>query len=148
MPFDGIGGKRCFWQEGGSAELDLISKRCTKVQLLLILAHAVHRLKAQMSDNEQILRLFKGLGISDEDRIHVTTLAELEAHLESWLETEGTSMTSFKKLLHNHAICLGNFTAYHNQKALKTALRSNRALIVPREKAKKYKLVKHCLTRL
>lgn len=99
-----------------------------------------------MADNEQILRLFKGLDISDEDQIHVTTLAELEEHLAIWLETEGTSMTSFKKLLHSHAICLGNFTAYHSQKALKTALRSDAALIVPRKKAKKYKLVKYCLT--
>ena len=101
---------------------------------------------AQMTGSEQVLRLFKGLSISDTDHFHVTSLAELEQQLQDWMETEATSMTSFKKLLRDHAICLGNFTAYHSQKALKQALRADPALIVSRKKAKKYKLVKQCLT--
>lgn len=102
--------------------------------------------EAQMSDSDQVLRLFKGLSITDDEQIHVTNLAELEQHLQNWLATEGTSMIGFKKLLRNHAICLGNFTAYHSQKALKQALRTDPSLIVSRKKAKKYKLVKQCLT--
>ena len=103
--------------------------------------------EAQMSESDQVLRLFKGLSISgDDDQMHVTSLAELEQQLQSWLGTAGTSMTSFKKLLRKHAICLGNFTAYHSQKSLKQALRTDPALIVSKKKAKKYKLVKQCLT--
>ena len=104
--------------------------------------------EAQMSKSDDVLRLFKGLSISDDDQMHVTNLAKLEQQLQIWLGTEGTSMTSFKKLLREHAICLGNFTAYHSQKALKQALRTDPALIVSKKKAKKYQLVKQCLTRL
>ena len=99
-----------------------------------------------MSENEQVLRLFKGLSINNDAQFHVTSLAELENQLQNWLETENTSMRSFKKLLRDYAICLGNFTAYHSQKDLKNALRSDPALIVSRRKVKKYKLVKQCLT--
>lgn len=130
----------------GSAQLVRISNRYVKAATVACSDARGTLPEAQMSDSEHILRLFKGLGISDNDQIHVKSLAELEEHLTRWLETEGTSMTSFKKLLRNHAICLGNFTAYHNQKALKIALRSNPALIVSRKKAKRYKLVKQCLT--
>ena len=98
-----------------------------------------------MSKSDDVLPLFKGLSISDDEQMHVTSLAELEQQLQSWLESEGTSMTSFKKLLRKHAICLGNFTAYHSQKALKQALRTDPDLIVSKKKAKKYKLVKQCL---
>ncbi|KAL3161578.1 hypothetical protein ABBQ32_010440 [Trebouxia sp. C0010 RCD-2024] len=102
------------------------------------------------SDSEQILRLFNGLSVteSDTDHIHNKSLAELENHLQQWFDSEMMSMTAFKKLMRDHAICLGNFTAYHSQKALKQALREDPSLIVSKNKAKKYKLVRRCLTQL
>lgn len=102
------------------------------------------------SDSEKVLRLFEGLSITESgaDHIHVTSLEELEQHLQDWFESEGMSMKTFKKLLREYAICLGNFTAYHSQKALKHALRADPDLIVSRKEAKKYKLVKQCLTQL
>ncbi|KAL3160323.1 hypothetical protein ABBQ38_009712 [Trebouxia sp. C0009 RCD-2024] len=102
------------------------------------------------SNSEQVLRLFERLSVADSDADHlqVRSLAELEKHLQIWFESGVMSMTTFKKQLRDHAICLGNFTAYHSQQALKHALRTDRDLIVSRKKAKKYKFVKQCLTRL
>ena len=109
-------------------------------------AKAKAEYSAAFDESEQILNLFEGLSISSGKSGGATSLPELDRHLQQWHEREGISMTKFKEVIRQEAICLGNMKAYQNQNALKEALRADQSKIVSRKKAKQYKYVRQCLT--
>lgn len=79
-------------------------------------------------------------GLQGRDR-----LAMLNEDLKQWYEVEGLSMTKFKQVVQDSAICLSDLKHYHSRKALRRALKEDPSKIVPRAHAKQFKYVKMCL---
>ena len=105
-----------------------------------------HATTVDRDDSESVLRMFQDLSLSGVSEGRIVSLSELDRQIREWYEQEGVSMKKFKEVIRTHAICLGDCKAYHGQKALKQALRADPSKIISREKAKRYKFVKQCLT--
>lgn len=98
-----------------------------------------------------ILSRIRGLSISSAAQPGLKSrswLSKLNQNLEQWHEEEGMSMTTFKKVVKEHAICLSDLKVYGSRGALQRALRLDPSKRVRLAQAKQYKYVKICLVTL
>lgn len=98
---------------------------------------------------DDILNRIKTLSITQKSGSRrLDWLAQLDQNLEQWHEEEGMSITKFKQVVKDMAICLSDLTQYPSQTALKHALRKDPSKIVRLAQAKQFKYVKICLVTL
>ena len=100
---------------------------------------------------EAILHRIRGLSISSAEKSGLkgrSWLSKLNENLAQWHEEEGMSMTKFKQVVRDHAICLSDLKEYGNRRVLQQVLRQDPSKRVRLAQAKQYKYVEICLVSL
>lgn len=116
-------------------------------------------------DIDGLIRSLEGLDLRDDEEIRAAVgdkcmelqkayrgkripLAILEKFLESIRGTSGLSKTKLRKILQTMGICLRNCEVVGSRRALAEYLSLNPKLIIGRETAKEFELVRFCLVKV